>query len=353
MAEERTQAPSKRHRQQARERGQVARSPELTAAVGLLAAVVLLGLWGADLSAALINLVREPLQNAPEMVADPGAVAARFRHAALSVAVPVGAVLGGVLAAILTAHQLQVGGLWVPGLLAPDPGRLWGGGGAGVGARSARGAWSLAKSVIVVAVAAWTIGSHLNMFARLSFLEVHALARASGFLIRDLGYMLALAILALGLLDFVWQYGWFEAQLRLTPQEQREDQRADDGDPALRARRRRIAQGWHLDLSELMVGASLVLTGPAGLTVLLGGGPPPKRTTVRTAVQGLTGLRLRRAAARARVPQVETPDLARRLSRRHAPGLADQTQIRTELAALWPARSATAKARSREDRPAE
>jgi flagellar biosynthetic protein FlhB len=344
MADERTQTPSRRRRQQARERGQVARSSELTAAVGLLAAVILLGLWGGDLASALVSLVREPLESAPDLVADPAAVVARVRHLALAVAAPLGAVLGGVLAAILTAHQLQVGGLFVPGLLAPDPGRLAGGGGGdgtGFTDRGARGAWSLAKSVIVVAVATWAISSHMSTFARLSQLEIHGLARASGYLIRDMAYTLALAILALGVADFAWHYLRFEDLLRVTTQEQRDDQRIDDGDPAIRARRRRISQGWNVDLSELLVGASLVLTGPAGLTVLLAGGPPPRRVTVRTAVQGVTGLRLRRAAESKRVPQVASPDLARRMSRRLAPGAALQMEIRAELAALWPATSST------------
>ena len=43
MLEERTQPPSKRRRQQARQHGQVAHSPELTAAAGWLAAVLLIG----------------------------------------------------------------------------------------------------------------------------------------------------------------------------------------------------------------------------------------------------------------------------------------------------------------------
>ena len=46
MSEDRTQPPSKRRRQLARQQGQVAHSPELTAAGGWLAAVVLLGCPG-------------------------------------------------------------------------------------------------------------------------------------------------------------------------------------------------------------------------------------------------------------------------------------------------------------------
>ena len=65
MSEDRTQPPSKRRRQLARQQGQAAHSPELTAAAGWLAAVVLLGILGDDLTFGLTNMVRGTLGHAP------------------------------------------------------------------------------------------------------------------------------------------------------------------------------------------------------------------------------------------------------------------------------------------------
>src|SRR5437016_2649185 len=123
--EDRTEGASKPRLQQARERGQVAHSPELTAAAGLLAATVLLGVWGDDLAGVLIALVREPLSGPPIVAADPAGVVAWVRHLARAVAPPLGAIVVGAAVAALAAHQVQVRGLWVPCLLAPDPARLW------------------------------------------------------------------------------------------------------------------------------------------------------------------------------------------------------------------------------------
>jgi flagellar biosynthetic protein FlhB len=78
------------------------------------------------------------------------------------------------------------------------------------------------------------------------------------------------------------------------------------------------------DAAELSASATLVLRGPAGLTLVLDGGPPPGKVTVRTAVNGHAGVRLRRAAEAKGVPQVDAPDLARRLA------------LMAELAAIWP-----------------
>ena len=93
-----------------------------------------------------------------------------------------------------------------------------------------------------------------------------------------LSAVLAAVLLVLGLVDYGLRYSRFEAMLRMTPQEQREDQRTMEGDVAVRAQRRRIARAWRGDAPDLLAGASLVLTGPGGLTLVLSGGPPPRRS---------------------------------------------------------------------------
>src|SRR5262245_33432338 len=337
MSEDRTQAPSKLRRQQARDRGQVAHSPELTGAVGMLAAVVLLGFWGETLVAALIAIVREPLASAPSVSADPAEVVARLRQLAIGVIWPLVPVVAGSALAALAAHQAQVQGLWAPGLLAPDLRRLWMlGHGPGLGARGARGAWSLVKAAVVVAVAAWAIQRGLGDFQQLGRAETPELARGAGRALWQLASALAAATLALGAVDFALQYRRYAAMLRTTPEEHREDQRSMEGDPALRARRRRVARSWLGDSPEILAGASLVLTGPAGLTLILAGGPPPRRVSLRAAMQGPQGLRLRKAASSAKLPEVAAPDLARRLASRPAPALPLPAEMVAELAAIWP-----------------
>src|SRR5438132_1070881 len=125
MSEDRTQAPSKRRLQQARESGQAAHSPELTGAAGLLAAGVALWAWGDRLAGALLAGIPAPLLGAMPVSADAAEVVARFRDLAFGVAWPLGLVLSAFAAAALAAHQAQVLGLWAPALLAPDPSRLW------------------------------------------------------------------------------------------------------------------------------------------------------------------------------------------------------------------------------------
>src|SRR4051794_30519033 len=91
--EDRTQDASKTRLQQAREQGHVPHSAELTAAAGLLAATVLLGVWGDDLASALIALLRDPLTGPPSLTASPEEVVARLRQMAFAVAIPLGSIV--------------------------------------------------------------------------------------------------------------------------------------------------------------------------------------------------------------------------------------------------------------------
>jgi flagellar biosynthetic protein FlhB len=141
--------------------------------------------------------------------------------------------------------------------------------------------------------------------------------------------------------DYGLRYSRFEAMLRTTPQEQREDQRTMEGDVGVRAHRRRIARAWRADAPDVLAGASLVLTGPGGLTLVLSGGPPPRQVAIRTSAVGEAGQSLRRAAESARIPRVEAGALARHLARQPAPGLTITAAQVAELAAIWPPRSSS------------
>jgi type III secretory pathway component EscU len=229
----------------------------------------------------------------------------------------------------------------VPGLLAPDVGRLWGlGGGEGFAGRAGRGAWSIAKGLIVLAVAAWAIRARADGLTRLGGLDTPALAHAWAEALRSLLVTIAVATLALGLVDYALRRQRFEAMLRMTPEESREDRKAMDGDPALRGRRRRLARAWRGDAPELVAGATLAVAGAKGLTVILAGGPPPKPVSVRSAADGATGARLRRSAESARLRVVEDAGLASRLARLSTkPDRALTPAQMAEIAASWPASS--------------
>jgi flagellar biosynthetic protein FlhB len=337
MSEDRTQPPSKRRRQMAREQGQAAHSPELTAAVGWVAAVALLGFFADDLAIALTELVRGSLLHPAQLPDESGAVASYIRSLTLGLVWPLAAILGGFGGAAVAAHQFQVRGLWATSQIMPDMRRLWNvSKGPGLSTRFVQSTWSVAKGVIVIAVSAWALRWGWSDFLRQSSLEGPRLAQAAGQIVLRISWALAGAMLALGLVDYVLRYRRFEAMLRTTAEEQREDQRVMEGDPAARAQRQRVARSMRGDSPELLAGSAFLLNGAAGLTLVIAGGPPPRRVSVRTVAKGGTGLRLRRRAEAIGLPQVEEAGLAARLARRPAAGSAIAAELIADLAAVWP-----------------
>ncbi len=338
-SEDRSQTPSKRRREQAREAGIVAQSPELTGAIALLAALGLLAVLGDSLLVRLLELVRAPLLGLDDLTISPFEAVAHLRNQVLRVAFPLFGLLTGTAIAALLAHQIQVGGLWVPGRLAPDISRMalgWPGMGTGLLSQGGRGLWGLAKALIVSAVAFWVISQRWADFQVLGRLDGPALASASGRAVRALSAWLALAIVVLGLIDFAIQYARIEARMRMTPEESREDLRSNDGDPALRARRRKLAQGWRSDPADALADASLVITGTAGLTIVLGGGPPPRMISFRAIATGAAGRRLRQAAEVVGLAHHNAPELAQSLWVRRSPGQPIPSEVARELLAAWP-----------------
>jgi len=331
-----------RRRLQARELGQVARSPELTAASALLAASSLLWVWGDDLFSGLVRVVRTPWLGDLGVPGEgaPVDLVARVQGTLAQVAFPTLGILGGSVLAAILAHQAQVGGLFAPGLLAPDPSRLWSlnldeeGGGEGWLGRGGRGLWSMVKAVVVVGVAALVIQTHLDDFAHLGRADVPGMALAAGGLVRSTALILALATAVLGLIDYALQRTRFEAMLRMTDDEHREDLRSADGDPAIRSRRRNLAKSLRGDAPELLRGASLTLTGPSDLVIVLAGGPPPRKVTIRSSAHGPAGEKLRKAALAANLTLVEAPDLARTLARLRTPNI--PPEILPTLLEAWP-----------------
>ena len=335
MSEDRSQAPSKRRRELAKERGIVARSPELTAAVGLLATLGLLGVFGPQLWDALIAALRTSTILIDAGAIDAASLVARLRGVIGSVAFPLGAIVGGTIAAMFLAHQVQVGGLWAPTLIAPDLGRLWNPD-AAFGSRLARGGWSLTKALLIAAVAGWTLRLYWPESASATTPEISGLAHAAAKLLRGVFLPTAAATLALGVIDFLAQIARIERVLAMSADELREESRAIDGDPNARSRRRRVAESWRGDPREPLAGASLLLSGGSGLTLVLAGGPPPGKIEVRAIARGASGASLRRAADRAKMPRVEAPGLALYLSNRGIAGAPLPADLATELARLWP-----------------
>jgi flagellar biosynthetic protein FlhB len=196
--------------------------------------------------------------------------------------------------------------------------------------------WTLVKAIVLVITLVLLFGTAWGEILKLGALEGATIVRAAGVVLTRAARILAGVLLIVGLVDYAVRHRRLEMTLRTTPQQEREDQRVMQGDPAGRAQRFRVARTWRGDSPDVLAGAMLVLTGRAGLTLVLAGGPPPRLISVRTSVKGHAGQRIRHLAETKNIRVVESPDLASRLARRPAAGASVTAELIAELASIWP-----------------
>lgn len=350
MSDNRTQAPSRQRRQHARALGFAPHSPDLTAALGMLAAIGILGIATSDLATLLIHQFRDSIQRAAtsELLWDRSALTTWLVTVTSRVLAALALCLGGTLIVLIATHMFQTGGLWAPARLVPDLSRLMGAGlrasregesGAAFRSRLAECIAAMVRVILTVTcVGLFFVVSQADL-ARLSELRMTSFLAAAGNLLQRFALALAALWTVIGLWNFWRRTRQFESSLLMTPEEQRMEQRAIDGDPTIRSRRLQLARAWLRDPGELLAGASLVLEGQGGLCVLLAGGPPPARITVRTITGGVGSFTLKHAANRSGIPIVWHPSLARRFEQARLGRPALDPEVQRALRAVWPKRS--------------
>ena len=307
-----TEAPTPRRLAEARRRGEVAVSRELTGAAGLAAGALALAAGGAGLVGRLAGLVRQGLVGAldpgrppaPALVDAAWAVA---RHAALP--------LLAAAAAGAATGLAQTGGLFAPAGAAPRAERLdLARGLAGLASRErlVAAGLGLAKAGLVLAAAvAWARGAAPDLAALPGALAPGLALQA---LLGPLALRLLLVLLAFGGADLLLVRWRHRRRLRMTREEVRREQREDEGDPRHREARRRR----HRALLEAgpVARATCLVVNPTHVAVALrhhrGGDEAPR---VVAKGSGAAARRLRSEARRAGVPVVRDVALARALHR--------------------------------------
>jgi flagellar biosynthetic protein FlhB len=318
---EKTEAPTPRRRQETREEGNVARSQDLTAALMLLGAVLLLGAFGRFMFGNMRTMVEGSLGGRwSEDVALTGDVGQRV-GALLSIGgriaapVAVGAVVLAVVASLLQVGFLITGKPLVPKLskLSPLKGiqQIFGARGA------MRLVMSLGKVVVVAVVAAIVIYLDLPKVMALIHLEPAQALAASAGLVYWLAIWIAVVLLLLALLDYAYQKWQHEQDMKMSKQEVKEEFKRMEGDPLVKQRRAKVARQLAMQrINQAVPQADVVVTNPTHFAVALKyDGEKMHAPKVTAKGADFLALRIRQIAAANGVPIVERKELARALYR--------------------------------------
>jgi flagellar biosynthetic protein FlhB len=316
---ERTEQPTGRRLGEARERGQVAKSQDLTAATDLIAAVVMIAAGGGAALAVFAGMMRRVLDG---QTAGGWLDATSIRTTVVWVGLQGAKVLvPGLLILMamgLLAQIVQVGWHVSTEPLAPKLTRLnpFAGIGRIFSTRNlAKTGVNSVKLVLVGIVATILIYKMLPAIAALPALEMLPALYKTARMGLDLAIWLLAVLLLLGLIDYFYQRWQHTKDLRMTRQEVKEERRSMEGDPEMKARRFRMARELAMHrIQQAVPKADVVVTNPTHFAVALQYDQANMRAP-KVVAKGadLLALRVRQVAAAHGVPIVERPPLARGL----------------------------------------
>jgi flagellar biosynthetic protein FlhB len=322
MAEEtagdKTEAPTPRRRQEARENGTVARSADLSSAALLIGGLYLLKFFGGKIILTMADLVGETLRQTGDIRADHDLfqfITRSFASAGLACA----PLMAGAVVVAIVANVAQTGLIFSPQRLvwkfeALNPiggfSRVFGGG---------RGAAKMVMNLLkvgLVAVAAWSaIAGRVGQIVlaqELTFFQIFGLAIE---IIFSIALRIGILLFVLAVLDYVWQRYQIEQSLKMSKQEIKQEMKNLDGDPKMKMRRRQIAIARLKEqLKSDVPKADVVVTNPTEFAVALRYDPGTMTAPVVVAKgQGLIAARIRELAIEHGIPILERKPLARAL----------------------------------------
>ena len=317
---DKSQQATPHRRQKAREEGHVAKSQDLGSAVLLIVGLLGLMMSGGALIDFLGRYGQRLLGGDAWLSADLDFFMVQWNWTLSGLATYVLPILGLMLVTAIAINMAQVGILFLPAKLAPDISRL----DPLQGLKrlfsltsAARLAFGIFKILVIAAVAFVSLYCERETILGLTGME---LKPATVYLLEILlwtAMKVGFALLILAILDYAFQRWKHEQDLRMTPQEVREEMKNLEGDPQIVARRRAVQRQLMLNrLSDTVPKADVVITNPTELAVAIQYEPETMAAPLVLAKgAGVIAQRIRRLALENDVPIVERKPLAQALYR--------------------------------------
>jgi flagellar biosynthetic protein FlhB len=252
--------PTPHRRQQARQEGHVAKSQDLGSAAMLLLGVGVLLMLGGGLVGFLLNYCRSQLGGEPVLTIDAESVASQWNATLWALGRCLLPILGLLCLAGVAVNVLQTGWLFLPQKLSFNASRIspirgWQrifsvGGMVHLG-------FGTFKLIVVFTVAGVVLYNQRESLLGLVALAPPELAAQMTQIVLWTALKIGAALLVLATLDYAYQRWRHEQDLKMTPQELREELKNLEGDPQLIARRkqaqRNLAVGRVSAVSETTV----------------------------------------------------------------------------------------------------
>jgi flagellar biosynthesis protein FlhB len=338
-----TERATPRRRQKAREQGQVARSRDLVAGLGTMAAVMLLSEqlprfasdWRGMLRHELDSAANRPAQLLPVWRNDLGILHGVMLAASLSWLV---ATVGGVA---------QGGLVFAPAALAPSLDRLNPISRLGQLFSLAAVSRMLKSLLPTAAIVCLAVNLLARDWGQLPWLLHSTARRLVGFTASrmfELAWQSSLVLLAWSAADYLLERWRHENELKMSRQDLRDEFKETEGNPAVKQRIRRLQrQARRRRMLKDVERAAVVITNPTEFAVALEFNMEMAAPVVVAKGRGLLAAQIRQVALWHAIPLVENPPLAHALYRAVEIGQAIPPKLYVVvaelLAAIWRAQA--------------
>lgn len=317
---EKTESPTGRRLEKAREEGQVARSRELSTFTVLMAGGAGLWMMGSMLAQSLISLVREGLTLDASLAFHTELLLPHLHQLSLAVLLSFLPLLGLLLLVALFSPLLLNGWLFTLKPLQPNFGKL----------NPINGisrmfsthslmelAKAFAKTAVVGGIGAWVAWYNRDAVLQLAGEPLNLAVSHLGLLVWAVFAAIMGGMFLIAAVDVPYQLWEHHKKLRMTKEEVRQEAKETEGDPQIKARVRSMQREMarRRMMSEIPT-ADVVVTNPTHFSVALKYSENKMRAPVVVAKGShLLAAKIREIAQEHNVPILEAPPLARALHR--------------------------------------
>ncbi|HJN93692.1 MAG TPA: flagellar biosynthesis protein FlhB [Dehalococcoidia bacterium] len=317
MAEETTKEATPKKREDARKKGQVARSQDLSGVLVLLGAILLLRFFGGGMVAGMSDFMAGSFTRLGDIDLNAhNALGSDEDLMLITIKILLPLLLGLVVFAI-GATVLQTGPMFSTQALKPQLSRI----NPLKGTKRILSRDSLVslvrqvgKLVIVGAVLALVLQGRLEELSALSFNSPGAGASRFASYVFEIVLYGTGALLFLGLADFFWQRKSHARQLKMSEKEVRDELKQQEGDPHLKGRQRELRRDFFNRMMASVPEATVVVTNPTHVAVALKYDPLENDAPIVIAKgKQLTAQRIKAIAVQNGIPLWEDKPLARTL----------------------------------------
>jgi flagellar biosynthesis protein FlhB len=316
---EKTENATPKKLQEARSRGQVPKSSDINAAVGLAAAIIILMTFGPGVGSGLARIIRDALLldvfGSSLRLESLMPTVKNFGFSAIQLVAPL------FLAIVITAYLtqlIQVGLLFTFKPLKPKISQL----NPVAGIKKLIAIRSLVKSgvnilklVVVIGVAYLVVMKRLSILVVLPRMNAFSAMGAIGKIGLELAIWLVILLLALAFVDLVYQRWQHKKDLKMTKHEVKDERRSMEGDPQIKGKRMRLAREIAMQrMAQDVPNADVIIANPTHFSVAIRYDEKNMDAPIVVAKGAdFLALRIRQFARFAGVPIIARPPLARAL----------------------------------------